>query len=119
MFYDLYLDLCKKNNISPTRAALEIGVSKSTPTTWKKRGLTPQGETLAKIADYFGVTTDYLLSGEHQKEKAPAPEGERPITFDDFVYAMYEEGKELTEDNKKKLLEMAQFFRQQQEKEKQ
>lgn len=61
MFYDLYLELCKERNVSPTRAAIEIGISKATPTTWKKRGLTPQGETLNKIAAYFGVSTDYLL----------------------------------------------------------
>lgn len=61
MFYDLYLELCKERNVSPTRAAIEIGISKATPTTWKKRGLTPQGETLNKIAAYFRVSTDYLL----------------------------------------------------------
>ena len=60
MFYDLYLDLCNKKGISPTKAAIEMGISKSTPTTWKKRGMTPQGETLSKVADYFGVTTDFL-----------------------------------------------------------
>lgn len=76
----------------------------------------PSDVTLAKLAQYLGVTTDYLLTGE-QKEKAPTPEGER-VTFDDFTYAMHEEGKVLTDENKKKLLEMAQFFRQQQEKEK-
>lgn len=69
MFYDTYLALCQRKNVSPTRAALEIGLSKSTPTTWKKRGLTPQGETLNKIAAYFGVSVGYLL-GNEQKEKA-------------------------------------------------
>ena len=28
---------------------------------WKKRGYTPRAEVLHKIADYFGVTVDYLL----------------------------------------------------------
>ena len=37
--------------------------------------------------------------------------------FDDFTYAMYDEGKKLSEENKAKLLEMAKFFVQQQEKE--
>jgi transcriptional regulator with XRE-family HTH domain len=36
----------------------------------EKTGATPKGETLSKIADYFGVTTDYLLTGEETK-KAP------------------------------------------------
>jgi len=40
------------------------------------------------------------------------------ITFDDFSYALLDESKELTEENKDKLLEMAKFFKQQQDKEK-
>ncbi len=83
MFYDVYLELCKKKKVSPTRAAIEIGLSKSTPTTWKQRGLTPQGDTLSKIADYFNVTVDYLLGTEQQK-KAPTltKKDERDIARD-------------------------------------
>lgn len=52
-----------------------------------------------------------------QKEK-PAAESDKPdITFDDFTYAFLDESKELTEENKQKLLEMAKFFKQQQDKE--
>lgn len=68
MFYDVFVSLCNEKKVTPTRAALDIGLSKSTPTTWKKRGLTPQGETLHKIAQYFNVSTDYLLGNEPQKE---------------------------------------------------
>ena len=74
MFYDIYLDLCKQKKVSPTRAALEMGLSKATPTTWKKRGLTPQGETLNKIAAYFNVSADYLLgTGSKSSEKTETP----------------------------------------------
>lgn len=76
MFYDVFLALCQEKGVPPTRAATEIGLSKSTPTTWKKRGLTPQGDTLSKIAEYFNVTTDYLLSGDTTK-KALSHEDER------------------------------------------
>lgn len=41
---------------------------------------------------------------------------EREVTFDDFTYAFLDESKELTEENKQKLLEMAKFFKQQQDK---
>ena len=68
MFYDLFLDLCQKKNVAPTRAALDIGLSKSAPIKWRTTGATPQGETLNKIALYFGVSTDYLL-GTEQKER--------------------------------------------------
>lgn len=67
----------------------------------------------------LGLKDSFDLYLRDQKEKAPTPKDERPITFDDFTYAMFEEGKELTEENKQKLLEMAKFFRQQQEKDKQ
>lgn len=68
MFYDKFKELCEKKGVSCNKAAIEIGLSNATPTTWKKRGLTPKSDTLAKISDYFGVTTDYLL-GTEQKEK--------------------------------------------------
>ena len=85
-------------------------------------------ETLDKIADYFGTTVDYLLGRTDDPEnndrfgldisddeireleetkKAPTPEGERPITFDDFTYAMQNETKDLTEMDKQILLSMA------------
>jgi transcriptional regulator with XRE-family HTH domain len=40
------------------------------------------------------------------------------IGFNDFTYAMYNGSQELTEENKQKLLEMARFFKEQQDKEK-
>lgn len=61
MFYDKFKQLCECQGISCNKAASEIGLSNATPTKWKKTGATPDGATLAKIADYFGVTTDDLL----------------------------------------------------------
>ncbi len=71
VFYDLFCELCKAKGVSVTKATVEIGLSRTIGTKWKRTGATPNGETLNKIADYFGVTTDFLLTGE-QKEKAPA-----------------------------------------------
>lgn len=45
--------------------------------------------------------------GIFPKENAPAQEGEREITFDDFTYAMQNESKDLTEMDKQILLSMA------------
>ena len=61
MFYDRFKELCERRGISCNRAALEMGLSNATPTAWKKRGLTPKADTLAVIANYFDVSTDYLL----------------------------------------------------------
>lgn len=64
MFFDIFKDLCEKRGVSCKRAAEEICLSNSITTKWKKTGATPGGETLEKVAEYFGVTTDYLLSRE-------------------------------------------------------
>ncbi len=80
MFYDVYLSLCKRNSKKPSVVAAELGINKSNVSNWKNNGYTPRGEVLQKIADYFGVTTDYLLTGEETK-KVPTltPKDERDI----------------------------------------
>lgn len=116
MFYDRFRELCARRGISCNKAAAEIGLSNATPTAWKKRGLTPKADTLQMIADYFGVSIDYLL--DEETEKAPTQKGEREITYDDFTYAMLEETKDLPPEKKAMLLEMARFMRADMEKEK-
>ena len=64
MFFDIFYDLCKKKGISCKKAAEDIGLSNSITTKWKKTGATPGGDTLQRIAEYFGVSIDYLLGKE-------------------------------------------------------
>ncbi len=106
MFYDRFRELCERRGISCNRAAIEMGLSNATPTAWKKRGLTPKADTLALIANYFGVTTDYLLG----EEIAPTPQGERDI-LDDVDVAFYGEYKELTDDDKETVRDMVRIMR--------
>ena len=72
MFYDEYLILCDRKGVSPTKAATDIGLSCAAPTKWKKTGATPNGETMKKLAAYFGISVDELLG----KEKQPTAMGE-------------------------------------------
>ena len=74
MFYDLFCRLCQEKGVSPTRATIEIGLSRTIGTKWKKTGATPQGDTLQKIADYFGVSVDYLLGNEEKPASQEADE---------------------------------------------
>ena len=88
MFFDIFKLLCEKKGVSPKKATEDIGLSNSITTKWKKTGAPPKGDTLQRIADYFGVTTDYLLTGEETK-KAPTPEGERKVSDDDIKFALW------------------------------
>lgn len=78
MFYDRYTALCKARGISRSRAAQEMGLSNSTVTKWKSTGATPSGETLSKVATYFGVPVGDLL-GEILQKKPDAGTTERKL----------------------------------------
>lgn len=59
MFWENLVELCSKQNISPTGLCLKLGFSNATAVRWKK-GSMPNDTTLKKIADYFGVSVEYL-----------------------------------------------------------
>jgi transcriptional regulator with XRE-family HTH domain len=53
--------LCKKRNISIAKMLSDLNLARGIANNWKKRGTMPNGETIIKIANYFGVSSDYLL----------------------------------------------------------
>ena len=67
MFYDIYKNLCLSVGKSATAVAIELGISRGTVSNWKSNGTFPNSEILQKIADYFSVSVDYLLTGETKK----------------------------------------------------
>lgn len=71
MFYDKFLQLCESIGISPSRAAIEAGVSKSLVSKWKNnKAKDPSPDVARKLANYFGITVSELLDEE---TKNPAP----------------------------------------------
>lgn len=63
MFYQNVIELCRQHHVSPSAMARELGLSNNAPTKWKT-GSVPRTDTIQKIADYFGVTVDYLLADD-------------------------------------------------------
>lgn len=61
MFWENFLRLCEQRNEKPNPVAEKLNISSGTVTRWKK-GSEPQPMTLKKVADYFGVTPQDLLS---------------------------------------------------------
>ena len=102
MFYDILKELCEKRNVSPSKAATECGISRSTVTWWKQHKTNPNSEQVSKLADYFGVSTDYLL-GNEQKEKPFGDEAEGPI--DEAARELLEQRRVLASKSKKATVE--------------
>ena len=69
MFFEIFRDLCYKSGETPNSVCIKLGFSAAAAPYWKKSKRPPKREGLEKIADYFGVSVDYLLG----KEEKPAP----------------------------------------------
>ena len=59
---DQITNLRVKENISREDLAKSLGISYWALSKYEKNARTPDPETLDKIANYFGVSVDYLLS---------------------------------------------------------
>lgn len=77
MFYDTFHKLCESKGVTDSRACLEMGFSRSYAAKMKNKSGAPSIDKLSTMADYFGVTVDYLLNGE--KENAPGSDAESEI----------------------------------------
>lgn len=74
MSYEHFKKLCDDAKVRPSEVSRATGVATSTLTEWKKGSYTPKADKLQKIAEYFGVSVDYLLSGEEQEGYYVNPE---------------------------------------------
>lgn len=66
-FYQRFIKLCNDTGISPSRAALNAGLSKTSVNGWK-RGQTPTDKNIAKLAEVFNVPVSYF---DEKEEKLP------------------------------------------------
>lgn len=60
--------LMEHKGVSAYRMSVDLEISDSLIGYWRRGQKMPGAKNLAKLANYFGVTTDYLL-GKEQKEK--------------------------------------------------
>ncbi len=61
MFYDVLKDLRQKRGVTGETVANAVGISESAYRNYERGVREPSFDTLCKLADYYGVTTDYLL----------------------------------------------------------
>ena len=64
MFFDQFKQLCDSAGKSPSAVGRELGISSGAVSMWKTGARRPRTDQLQKIADYFGVSIDYLLGIE-------------------------------------------------------
>ena len=99
--YEIYCKLRDLKGLKDSDVSKGADVSKSTFSDWKSGRSTPKKDKLIRIANFFGVSVDYLMTGE-----------ENSIT-DDIVgehielISLYEN---LTQEQKDHVLNMMRLF---------
>ena len=81
MFFDNFVRLCEQKRVKPSRALTEAGVPKSAYSYWRTEAnagndAKPTNQNAVKLAQYFGVTVDYLLTGEQKENPPQQPQSE-------------------------------------------
>lgn len=65
--YEIFEQLLQKFNVSTYQVSKATGISQSTLSNWKSRRNLISGKNAQLIADYFGVSVDYLMTGKEKE----------------------------------------------------
>lgn len=84
------VNLCEKRGISQSKLEKDLKIAKGSVTKWKTQE--PRHSTLEKIADYFGVSVDYLMTGK-KKEIPSATETDDFVNLIDFYNSSNVDGQ--------------------------
>lgn len=109
--YERIEKLCLDRGITGGKMCSDLGMSRSTMTELRKNRVTTlKLEKAGKIADYFGVTVDYLLHGS-QNENALANIG-GGVSDDDIKFALFGGDGEITDKMYAEVKNFAQYVKQ-------
>lgn len=70
MFAEILKQLRKENKITQVDLARDLGFFHTAVVKWERGEREPNIDTLTKIADYFGVSVDYLLGHEVNQDNS-------------------------------------------------
>lgn len=65
--YEIFSQLLQKFGVTAYKVSKATGISQSSLSDWKLGKVTPKTDNMKKIADYFGVSLEYLMTGEEKE----------------------------------------------------
>lgn len=68
--YTVFAELMEKSGLSISETARKIGISPSTITDWRAGRTTPKADKLLKIANFYGVSVEYLMTGKDTEKES-------------------------------------------------
>ena len=67
--YDVFAKLMKAKGCTAYQVSKATGIAQSTLSDWKSGKSSPKLDKIKLIADYFGVTPEYLMTGKNPEPK--------------------------------------------------
>lgn len=111
-------ELRKQHGLTTTALANIVGCSNPTITHYEKGDRKPDPEMLKKLADYFGVSVDYLLGRNEKSSPAEQESVKIPDALKPYQFAFFEGMDGLSEESVKDILKYVQFTREKEKQEK-
>ena len=113
--FDRISALLKEHGMTQADLSRATGISTGLISQWKKRMQQPSSEKLKAIADYFGISVDWLLTGiEDKKELTAHKDSENIIKLNEIsnpdIKMIARAGEKMTKDQAKMLRKYAQFM---------
>ena len=68
--YSVFERLCEEKGVTPYKVSKDLGWGTSVFSNWKAGRYTPKMDKIQKIADYFRVSPQYIMTGEEEERES-------------------------------------------------
>ena len=102
--YEIFSKLLEDRGVKAADVCRGTGLPSSLFSEWKRGKSTPKADKMKKIADFFGVTVDFLMTGEESRDYIAE------LSSVDTL-AAHLEGEELSEEEMEEIMNYVQFVK--------
>ncbi|MEG2013791.1 MAG: helix-turn-helix transcriptional regulator [Anaerovoracaceae bacterium] len=105
--YEIFEKLLEEHGVTAYRVAKDTGIGTATLTNWKNGKYTPKQDKMQKIADYFDVSIDYLMTGrKHGSGEVTITKNYAKNKTEDKLLLLCRSTENISDEEKKDIVDM-------------
>lgn len=102
-------ELRNERKVTQATLAKYLGVAQNTLSYWENETYDIDTASLRKVADYFGVTTDYILCRDSKPISQSSTD--KAVSEEDIIFALFDGDKEITPEMYDEVKQFARFIK--------
>lgn len=102
-------ELRNERKVTQATLAKYLGVAQNTLSYWENETYDIDTASLRKVADYFGVTTDYILCRDSKPISQSSTE--KAVSDEEIMFALFDGDKEITPEMFEEVKQFARFVK--------